>query len=74
MEPGTLAKQVHGMIFSRTDRPRVIQELKNTHRQETGEELYTDFELITGNQILDFGFVLKFKKTGNRTGEIRYEP
>ena len=52
------------MIF-RTDRPRVIQELKNAHRIETGEELSTDFTRRTGTRLLDFGFVLKFKRTAS---------
>ena len=57
------------MIFSRTDRPRVIQELKNAHRMETGEELDTEFTQRAGYRILDYGFVLKFKKNCNCTEE-----
>ena len=60
--PATWDSATNRMIFSRTDRPRVIQELEGAHREETGEELNTDFTQRTGERILDFGFVLRFKK------------
>ena len=71
--PPTWDSATNRQIFSGTDRPRVIQELKNAHRLETGEELNTDFTQRTGERILDFGFVLKFSKTCDCTEEMCYK-
>ena len=51
------------------DRDKVIQRLKGCFRNETGQELETDFTERSGQKILDFGFVLKFKRTCQCQGD-----
>ena len=56
-------------VFDQPDRGKVIQRLKRCFRNETGQELETDFTERSGQKILDFGFVLKFKRTCQCQGD-----
>ena len=49
---------------------RVVDSLKRAHLNETGKMLSTDFGQRKKVFLEDFGFVLKFNKTFNCTGEM----